>query len=171
MHIRPPIIVSTPVEDSFLPSPVVVESPISCSFSAYLDPASTSQPHLSIPEVPTLPDKENNAVPFPPPPASRRRTTDSGDRRRKSVGQTLSKFGTNSLSNLRRSVGSTRSSSTATFSTADLPPSPTLPSHLATQTPRMALSPTMHSRGSILLETRDIEDAESRRLCEMAFLD
>ncbi|THH15781.1 hypothetical protein EW146_g4750 [Bondarzewia mesenterica] len=37
--------------------------------------------------------------------------------------------------------------------------------------PRAALSPQMHSRGSILLQTRGIEDAESRRLSEMAFLD
>ncbi|OCH86623.1 hypothetical protein OBBRIDRAFT_806661 [Obba rivulosa] len=37
--------------------------------------------------------------------------------------------------------------------------------------PRQALSPTIHSRGSILLETKGIADAESRRLSEMAFLD
>ncbi|KAI0950690.1 hypothetical protein AcW1_007934 [Taiwanofungus camphoratus] len=36
---------------------------------------------------------------------------------------------------------------------------------------RQAVSPTIHNRGSILLETRLIEDAESRRLSEMAFLD
>ena len=37
--------------------------------------------------------------------------------------------------------------------------------------PRQPLSPTMHSRGSILMETRGIEDDESRRLAELAFLD
>ncbi|CCL99320.1 uncharacterized protein FIBRA_01336 [Fibroporia radiculosa] len=37
--------------------------------------------------------------------------------------------------------------------------------------PRQALSPTMHNRGSILVEATRIEDAESRRLSEMAFLD
>ncbi|EMD34007.1 hypothetical protein CERSUDRAFT_97933 [Gelatoporia subvermispora B] len=37
--------------------------------------------------------------------------------------------------------------------------------------PRQALSPTIHSRGSILLGTRGIADDESRRLSEMAFLD
>ncbi|KII85104.1 hypothetical protein PLICRDRAFT_45220 [Plicaturopsis crispa FD-325 SS-3] len=35
---------------------------------------------------------------------------------------------------------------------------------------RVPLSPTMHSRGSILLETKEIQDEESRRLSEMAFL-
>ena len=33
------------------------------------------------------------------------------------------------------------------------------------------LNPTMHSRGSILMEARAIEDAEERRLAELAFLD
>lgn len=33
------------------------------------------------------------------------------------------------------------------------------------------LNPTMHSRGSILMEARAIEDDESRRLSELAFLD
>ncbi|KAI0072964.1 hypothetical protein K474DRAFT_1667190 [Panus rudis PR-1116 ss-1] len=36
---------------------------------------------------------------------------------------------------------------------------------------RTPLSPTMHSRGSILMETKGIEDDESRRLAELAFLD
>ncbi|KAK7690550.1 hypothetical protein QCA50_005648 [Cerrena zonata] len=36
---------------------------------------------------------------------------------------------------------------------------------------RQPLSPTIHSRGSILMEARGLEDDESRRLAEMAFLD
>ncbi|KAI0360178.1 hypothetical protein OH77DRAFT_906426 [Trametes cingulata] len=36
--------------------------------------------------------------------------------------------------------------------------------------PRQAVSPTMHNRGSILHQTHFIEDDESRRLSEMAFL-
>ena len=36
--------------------------------------------------------------------------------------------------------------------------------------PRAGVQPTMHSRGSILLGTNMIEDEESRRLSEMAFL-
>ncbi|KAJ8503025.1 hypothetical protein ONZ45_g11218 [Pleurotus djamor] len=38
------------------------------------------------------------------------------------------------------------------------------------QSPRQAVSPKIHSRGSILVETLEITDEESRRLSEMAFL-
>lgn len=160
-HVQPPIIISTPVEDSFSPGhAVLVESPISCTFSPYLaPPGSPSQPHTS---PPVIPDKENSYSPFPGPP-SRRRTMDSNARRRSSVGTHLSKFGTNSLTNLRRSVtGSTRHSG----SSADL--SSTSSQH---SSPRVSIMPTMHNRGSILLETKGIQDAESRRLSELAFLD
>lgn len=79
------------------------------------------------------------------------------------VGSSLSRFGTRSLSNLRRSVaGSLRAPSSSALSTADLPP---------TQAPRAAIDPTIHSIGSIIREAKDIQDAESRRLCELAFLD
>jgi len=36
--------------------------------------------------------------------------------------------------------------------------------------PRSSIQPTLHSRGSILLETTNIEDEEMRRITEMAFL-
>ena len=36
--------------------------------------------------------------------------------------------------------------------------------------PRQPVAPTMHSRGSILHQAHFIEDEESRRLSEMAFL-
>jgi hypothetical protein len=36
--------------------------------------------------------------------------------------------------------------------------------------PRVAVDPTMHSRGSILFQTNGIEDEESRRVTEVAFL-
>ncbi|KAG1779073.1 hypothetical protein EV702DRAFT_1089939 [Suillus placidus] len=160
-HAQPPIIISTPVEDSFSPGhAVLAESPTSCAFSTYLAPSgSSSQPHTS---PPVTPDQENLYSPFPAPP-SRRRTTDSNVRRRSSVGTHLSRFGTNSLTNLRRSViGSIRYSG----SSADL--SSTSSQH---SSPRLAIRPTMHSRGSILLETKGIQDAESRRLSELAFLD
>ncbi|KAL0954422.1 hypothetical protein HGRIS_003408 [Hohenbuehelia grisea] len=42
------------------------------------------------------------------------------------------------------------------------PPEPT--------SPRLALAPTMHNRASILIETNKIEDEESQRLSELAFL-
>ncbi|KAH7913510.1 hypothetical protein BJ138DRAFT_1145870 [Hygrophoropsis aurantiaca] len=158
----PPPIIITPVEDTFSPS-MLVESPVSGTF-----------PSVSLPPPPPEKEKENLHSKFPPPPGPRRRTTDSDDRRRRTFAPGLSKFNTSSLSNLRRSViGSIRAPST-------LPPSPTLPSHLGNgmahadscgATLRPALSPTMHSRGSILLETKEIMDEESRRLSEMAFLD
>lgn len=46
---------------------------------------------------------------------------------------------------------------------------PPFASHTRPRAP--ALSPTMHSRASILMETGVIEDEESRRLSEAAFLD
>lgn len=156
-QIQPPIIISTPVEDSFSPGQAILaDSPISSIFSTHLaPPESPYQPHTS------TPDKDNPSCPAPPP--SRRRTTDSNVRRRSSVGTHLSRFGTNSLTNLRRSViGSIRYSG----SSADL--SSTSSQH---SSPRVAIRPTMHNRGSILLETKGIQDAESRRLSELAFLD
>jgi hypothetical protein len=149
-QIQPPIIISTPVEDSFSPGhAILADSPISSTFSTHLAPY---QPHTSPPDP---------SCPAPPP--SRRRTTDSNVRRRSSVGTHLSRFGTNSLTNLRRSViGSIRYSG----SSADL--SSTSSQH---SSPRVAIRPTMHNRGSILLETKGIQDAESRRLSELAFLD
>ncbi|KAH9856631.1 hypothetical protein C2E23DRAFT_881963 [Lenzites betulinus] len=75
------------------------------------------------------------------------------------------------------------------FDASHLPPSPTYPAHLPPSTnypahvvplqgrttgvglrPRQALAPTMHSRGSILHQAHFIQDEESRRLSEMAFL-
>ncbi|KAF5339246.1 hypothetical protein D9758_013288 [Tetrapyrgos nigripes] len=56
-----------------------------------------------------------------------------------------------------RNVNANRSST--------LPGSPTSSSH-----PRVAVDPTMHSRGSILFQTSGIEDEESRRVTEVAFL-
>ncbi|KAF8554467.1 hypothetical protein OG21DRAFT_1064914 [Imleria badia] len=149
------VIISGPVDSP--PSPIFVESPISCSFSSHC-PGSTldSQSQSSYPAVL---EKENFRLP-----ASRRRTSDSGDRGRKVVVSSISRLGTRSLSNLRRSVaGSLRVPSSSTLSSADL--------SLIAQAPRSAIDPTMHSIGSIIRETRDIQDAESRRLSELAFLD
>lgn len=153
-----PIIISTVLE--YPSCPVIVESPTSYTFSSQCagsTPESQSQSdHLPVPE------KEN--VRFP----SRRRTSDSGDRGRRVIGSSLSSLGTRSLSNLRRSVvGSLRSPSSSTLSSADHQATP----FLAAQAPRTAISPTIHSFASILRETRGIEDVESRRLSELAFLD
>lgn len=156
-----PIIVSSPLE--FSSSPTIVESPTSYTFSSQCA-GSTLESQSQSDHLHTL-EKENIYSP-----ASRRRTTDSGGRGRKLVvGSSLSRLGTRSLSNLRRSVaGSLGMPSSSTLSsTADLQPAP----HPAVQAPRTAISPTIHSLGSILRETRHIEDVESRRLSELAFLD
>ena len=78
-----------------------------------------------------------------------------------------------SLSNLRRTVsGAIRSRGAQT-------PVPPVPVNMASlplgvgagARARTPVAPTIHSPGTILLETRGIEDEESRRLSEMAFLD
>jgi hypothetical protein len=102
-----------------------------------------------------------------------------------------------SLSNFTKSLGSKRPKSTSLphlhpnslFDASHLPPSPTLPSMSTLESsgslspndalrrrgtgvgPRAPLSPTIHNPGSILMEAKEIGDAESRRLSEMAFLD
>ncbi|KAF7773372.1 hypothetical protein Agabi119p4_5539 [Agaricus bisporus var. burnettii] len=85
---------------------------------------------------------------------------------------------------------STAPSKGKTLDVSHLPPSPALPTRFQTapcvaarpsgdgrttgvgQRPqaRKPLDPTVHSRGSILLETSAIKDEESRRMTEMAFL-
>ena len=77
---------------------------------------------------------------------------------------------------------STTTTTSPTTTTASPPMSPSLlgpRAGLRSQTPvpaarprvrAMPLSPTMHSRGSILMEMHGIEDDESRRLSELAFL-
>jgi hypothetical protein len=85
-----------------------------------------------------------------------------------------------------------------TFDASHLPPSPTIPTSFSDQpksptspftsptrsrfsstrspvsegSPRLrqAVSPVIHSRGTILIETNNIEDEESRRMTELAFL-
>ena len=96
-----------------------------------------------------------------------------------------------SFSSIRRSVAGTLSSRKGAAASGDakgrkfdashLPPSPTLPSSLrsagmgsrnVTSPPptRTPVSPVLYSRGSILLETSNIEDEETRHRTEMAFL-
>lgn len=150
---NPPIIVSSPLD--YPSSHMIVESPISCTFSSKF-PGST----LESDHPPPVPKKDNIRSP-----ASRRRTVDSDDQSRKVFGPTLSRLGTRSLTNLRRSVAdSLKRQSMSTLSSADHP-------GYTIQAPRTAISPTIHSMASILRETRDIADAESRRLSELAFLD
>jgi hypothetical protein len=88
-----------------------------------------------------------------------------------------------SLSNMRRSVvGTLGGGSAKKFNATHLPPSPTLSGRFAgsrasaagspppTPRTRQAVAPVMYNRGSILLETAGIEDEESRRMTELAFL-
>ena len=72
----------------------------------------------------------------------------------------------------KRELSPLRSDSSATTSgNSAAPSSPFLSPHAATFNGRMALSPTMHSRASIIVQANTIEDDESRRLSELAFLD
>ncbi|KAJ3720817.1 hypothetical protein DFJ43DRAFT_1095136 [Lentinula guzmanii] len=105
------------------------------------------------------------------------------------LGGKMSRSG--SLANFRHSVVSTLTrkptkSHSLNFDTSTLPPSPTVPASLGShssisaqsansknsnvESTRQALSPTIHSRGSILFETSHIEDEETRRMTEMAFM-
>ncbi|KAF7289600.1 F-box domain-containing protein [Mycena chlorophos] len=59
------------------------------------------------------------------------------------------------------------------FDASMLPPSPTLPVEFANQQQQKrasSLNPTMHSTGTIMHETSRIEDAETRRMTELAFM-
>ncbi|KAN0092937.1 hypothetical protein V8E55_003721 [Tylopilus felleus] len=148
-----PLIVASSVDCP--PSPILVESPVSCTFSSHC-PGSTLESQSQSSHRP-FPERESMHS------SPRKRTSESSDRGRRAVGSSLTRLGSRSLSNLRRSVaGSLRVPSSTTLSSAD---------HSSLQAPRAAIDPTMHSVGSILRETRDIQDAESRRLCELAFLD
>lgn len=147
---RLPIIVSSPSDE-----PVIVDSPVSCTPSSHY-PGSTLGSSQSD-HAPSVPERNHLRSP-----ASRRRTSDSGHQSRRVVGTSLTRFGTHSLTNLRRSMtDSFGRASTSTLSSAD---------H-ASIGPRTAISPTIHSIGSIINETTGIKDAESRRLSELAFLD
>jgi hypothetical protein len=98
-----------------------------------------------------------------------------------------------SFSSIRRSVAGSLSSRKGAaspdakgrkFDASHLPPSPTLPSsfrsasmglrsNAGTPVPmrtRTPVSPVLYSRGSILMETSNIEDEETRNRTEMAFL-
>ncbi|KAI6108134.1 hypothetical protein F5141DRAFT_1064363 [Pisolithus sp. B1] len=76
-----------------------------------------------------------------------------------------------SFTNLRRSV-STSLRSISNYSHRSTTPSSDAASGMTGEaTLRTPVSPTMHNRASIWFEMRAVEDPESRRLCEMAFLD
>ena len=198
---RPGIVISTAVDayrqgEQDSPIKAMVEglfdaaclSPLSCHGSGLLsvpsDPSSpcsltlqTCSQDLPRPSVASLPPRRHttDTCNRPPPStiASRyqsslsltassvSRTTSSLSRRRSALGKV------SSFADLRRTVSTSfRSVSNVSYRSAT-------PSRLSTETgtPRTPVSPTMHNRASLLNEMRAIEDPESRRLCEMAFLD
>ncbi|KAJ7024757.1 hypothetical protein C8F04DRAFT_1130483 [Mycena alexandri] len=98
--------------------------------------------------------------------------------------------GLSTMMSIRRTMGLGRAKSSAGHSTkvnvAKLPPSPTLSGSFASQQQnaqargrpspststqrRLSVSPTMHNQGSILHEMSKIENEESRRMTEVAFM-
>ncbi|KAI6102434.1 hypothetical protein EV401DRAFT_2024392, partial [Pisolithus croceorrhizus] len=88
------------------------------------------------------------------------------------VSRSRSRLGkVSSFTNLRRSV-STSLRSISNYSHRSTTPSSDAASAMTGETTlRTPISPTMHNRASIWFEMRAVEDPESRRLCEMAFLD
>ncbi|KAH8823022.1 hypothetical protein DL96DRAFT_1620181 [Flagelloscypha sp. PMI_526] len=56
----------------------------------------------------------------------------------------------------------------SSFDKTGLPTTPTSPTHFES---RLAVSPTIHNRQSMIAELEDIEDDEARRTAEMMFLD
>lgn len=142
---------------------------------------------------PSTPERRKSMNPF-----RRAHTTDSPNSPTTAPAAKSRSMAT-SINNIRRSVvGSlSRPKSThnagKTFNASHLPPSPTIPSSFAEQASRsplssptqprflnpvapaavklrQAVSPTLYSRGTILAETSHIEDEESRRMTELAFL-
>ncbi|KAJ7145128.1 hypothetical protein C8R43DRAFT_1012913 [Mycena crocata] len=169
---------------------VIVESP-----SEERDgPILTSSPVDDKPLAKTLPvvvdEPPRRRGTEPPPPAAAAKA----DRRKSlNVFKRNKGEGLSTMTSIRRSMGMGRAKSTAGpptgFDPSHLPPSPTLSAGFARQQQqqqpvargrlaaagaghahRLSVSPTMHSRGSILHEASKIEDEESRRMTELAFM-
>ncbi|KAJ7081797.1 hypothetical protein B0H15DRAFT_952818 [Mycena belliarum] len=132
-------------------------------------------------------DEPEAEAPLPSGKAPKRRaTTDQvapAAERRKSLGLSA-------MASIRRTMGFNRKSTGGApsgFDATKLPPSPTLNAGFAAQqgqgqvrargrppaaghAQRLSVSPTMHDLGSILHEVGKIEDEESRRMTEVAFM-
>ncbi|KAF8145433.1 hypothetical protein K438DRAFT_2028771 [Mycena galopus ATCC 62051] len=138
-------------------------------------------------ESPVNEDPQQTALaqPSEKPPAARvplRRTTDPlppvAQLERRTTLSVLKKM------SLRRPTGLGRSKTSAKAPASKMPPSPTLPgSFTGQQRTRVrpagaghqhrssaGVSPTMHNAGTILSEMNKIEDEESRRMTELAFM-
>ncbi|EGN98801.1 hypothetical protein SERLA73DRAFT_181443 [Serpula lacrymans var. lacrymans S7.3] len=206
---RPPIIVESPVEDSFVIQrgsdeyashfpPMILESPVEGEFGIPEEDVTgqedSSHPnfyppptgnihhptHLQPLRRSTANPTTNNSTQKLPPLEPRRRATalDEGENGNglKRGRRSLAKITTTSLSNMRRSFVDSVSAGKSRVSSVAVPrlaPSSTglAPGHQGgAAVRRSALSPTMHSRGTIVVEARGISDDESRRLSELAFL-
>ncbi|KAJ7063567.1 hypothetical protein C8F01DRAFT_1251095 [Mycena amicta] len=154
------VIVESPVEEQGDPFEGIVRS---------ASPKADADKHEHLQEITTpTAEKTQPALVLP-----RRDTApvESPGERRKSL-----------LTSFRRSVGFGRAKRKSAagppsaFDVSLLPPSPTLPAEFASQQHhkgherRTSVNPTMHSTGSIMFQTSKIQDEESRRMTEVAFM-
>lgn len=193
----PGIVISTPV-DAYntkdadeSPTQTMVESPVSGVFPSQLhphmldtcaeEPDDVASPPGSLPT--SLPPRRHTSDVYERgrrgkrqqptittsfPPAASMRSPSLSPTTTAPVSRSLSRLGkVSSFTNLRRSV-STSLRSISTYSHRSATPSSSDAGEVKSRTP---VSPTMHNRASIWFEMRAIEDPESRRLCEVAFLD
>ncbi|KAJ7745654.1 hypothetical protein B0H16DRAFT_969746 [Mycena metata] len=172
------VIVENPREerDAFIVSPVGEDDD-------QLTQLVSKTPQASEDVVLTLAPHRRATAPGPAPADADRRTPLNVFKRGK--GEGVSK-----MTSIRRTMGLGRAKSSAGHSTkvdvAKLPPSPTLLGSFASQQQnaqarerisaspsqqrRLSVSPTMHNQGSILHEMSKIENEESRRMTEVAFM-
>ncbi|KAJ6561964.1 hypothetical protein B0H19DRAFT_90619 [Mycena capillaripes] len=182
------VIVETPTEerDAFLSaSPVdVVEEPRGPKIAVPMSSEEAPRRRTTVEEPAPQPQPQT------PPPRQRRKSLSLFRRGKGEGGKGESgkgESGMSTITSIRTSLGIGRTKSTlsprAGFDPSHLPPSPTLPVGLATpqrkQTGRpmaaghkhrLSVSPTMHNDGSILREMNLIENEESRRMTEVAFM-
>lgn len=126
-------------------------------------------------------------------PFKRSRTPDPSDSQTKKVNMLRSVVGTLSRPKAKPKTPLNITAPKRTFDASHLPASPVSPKSFGRQQTsptsptlrtsvfaartsaeaphtRLAVSPTLYSRGSILMETNGIEDEETRRMTELAFL-
>ncbi|KAJ7471476.1 hypothetical protein B0H11DRAFT_1369967 [Mycena galericulata] len=167
---------------------VIVESPVEERVEGILtaSPVDDDEPKHFPPKALKLSEEAPARRETEPAPAAQ--AANKADRRKSlSVFKRGKGEGLSTMMSIRRSIGFGRAKSTggppAGFDPSHLPPSPTLPSEFGVQQQqaratltvtrdarRLSVSPTMHNRGSILHETSMIEDEESRRMTEVAFM-
>ncbi|KAJ7649927.1 hypothetical protein FB45DRAFT_1017352 [Roridomyces roridus] len=173
---------------------VIVESPgeerdVVLTSSPVEETADAASDKTPVPRMPQRRETEPTTLSTPAP-------GQGVDRRKSSAGvfkRGKGEGGLSTMASIRRSMGFGRAKSAAGppagFDASRLPPSPTLTADFASQQKapgvgprgravavgaghahRLSVSPTMHSRGTILVETLKIEDPESRRMTEVAFM-